>query len=340
MSDPTPGGAGLPEPGLPEPVLSEPVVPEPVVPVPVVPAEPAPAQAVPGQAAAAGADETVRVPAGPEVAWRAPEPPRAMPWQAPAAAVPPGEPLPPGPPVDGWTTGAPAAGAPQPTGVLSAATVGWVTPPPQPPPTGNPGWIVASVGVRFGAWFIDGFIVGFLSIVTIGILAAIARPGPGQDSALTVAYVVVIVGLYFVYFVGLWTSGGKATIGMRIFRLQVANAIDGKRLTIRAATVRWLGLGYFLDGLIFLPFAGLAALVWDIVLLITTSNHAMHQGIHDRWAGSVVVRPEGTGTGGGWLTACLVVIVLILLIGLISIVGLIFVGSQISVILSRVGSSI
>lgn len=309
MSDPTPGTPDQPEPELPE-------------------------SSPPG-----GGDETVRVPVAPEVAWNAPEAPRAMPWDAPVDVAPPAA-MPLAPSVDaaaiGFGTSAPAT----PTGVLSAATVGWVTPPPEPVATGQPGWVIASVGVRFAAWFVDGILAGFLGIAAILVLVAIANPDPDGSTVLSLAYVVILMGIYFLYFVGFWTSNGKATPGMRIFKLQVANATDGKRLAIGPAVIRWLALGYFLDALVIVPVAGLVNLVWNIVLLITTSSDPMHQGLHDRWAKSVVVRPESAGAGSGVAAACLVIILIIALISLTSIVALILLGSQVSDILSAVGESI
>jgi hypothetical protein len=83
---------------------------------------------------------------------------------------------------------------------------------------------------------------------------------------------------------------------------------------------------------------GLAQLVWAIVLLISTTTSPTKQGLHDRFANSAVVRPAGAGTG--LATTCLVVVIVLLLIGLASIVALIFLGGQVSAILSAAGESI
>ncbi len=203
-------------------------------------------------------DETARIPVEPEVAWDAPEPSRAMPWEAPATAAPataepagivppsgavPPQGQPPSTPAGGWVGGAsadPAASA-VPSGVLSAATVGWVLPPPPPLATGNPGWVIASTGVRFGAWFIDLLILGlivFAGAVAFGIGAAAlgVESGIEADSTLTIASVVIGAGLWFVYFVGFWTSEGKATPGMRA--LQAPGGQCGRREAARDRTGR------------------------------------------------------------------------------------------------------
>jgi len=305
MSDPVPGSAGLPEPVLPEPALPEP-------------------------GPISGGEETVRVPLEPEVPWSAPEPPRALPWEVPvdaapaapadAAPAPPAQPwsappLTPGGPGEttpaggGWTT-------PPPAGVLSATAVGWSAPPPEPVATGQAGWVIASTGIRVAAYLVDGILSGFI----IGAIAvALLSISPGLiDGGTTVylAYTVGVTGFYFLYFVGFWTSAGKATPGMRVFRLQVANAADGKRLEIGAAIVRWLAIGYAFSIIGLVPvlsgLAGLAAFVWYIVLLATTAGDPMHQGFHDRWAKSVVVRPAvaGSGAGRGLMTCLIVAVVL------------------------------
>ena len=296
-------------------------------------------------------DETARIPE-PEVAWSAPDAPdpsdtpRAMPWEAPAAgtaaaAVPPVQPTGTGDPAT-TPAGDPAS---SPTGVLSAATVGWVAPPPEPVAAGKPGWVIAGVGPRLGAWILDGlfgFILLIIGAILFGIVLAIVSP---NDTRLPEwVYLVVVIGFYFVYFVGFWTSKGKATPGMRLFKLQVANAADGKRLEIGPAVTRWLALGYAFSLLGLIPvLSGLASLltiIWSIVLLITTSQDTMHQGLHDRWAKSVVVRPEGAGAGGGAVIGCLIAVLIVGLLFLLPIIALIFLGGQVSTILSAVGDSI
>lgn len=298
-------------------------------------------------------DETARIPVEPEVAWTAPgagdtpDAPRAMPWEAPAgaAAVPHTPPL--APAREAADPGSGPAGDPatSPTGVLSAATVGWVTPPPEPVATGKPGWVIAGVGPRLGAWILDGifgFILILVGAVVLGIVAAIISP----DNATLPewVYLLAVLGFYFVYFVGSWTSKGKATPGMRLFKLQVANASDGKRLEIGPAVTRWLALGYAFSLVGLIPvlsgLASLATLIWSIVLLITTNQDKMHQGLHDRWGKSVVVRPEGAAAGRGAAVACLIIALILVLFVLASIVGLIFLGGQMSTILSAVGDSI
>jgi uncharacterized RDD family membrane protein YckC len=297
-------------------------------------------------------DETARIPVEPEVGWAAPSPPepsRALPWEAPPGAVPPVAPAaaPVAPAALTTAEGTSDAGDPSAAagGVLSAATVGWIAPPPEPVATGRSGWIIAGVGTRVAAWLLDGFIgfvLFFIVAIVFGIIAATA--GMDVKNVPSWTYLIAVLGFYFVYFVGFWTSQGKATPGMRVFKLQVANAADGKRLEIGPAVTRWLALGYAISLVGVIPvlasFTGIATFIWSIVLLITASQDTMHQGLHDRWAKTVVVRPESAGSGGGALAACLIVALIVVAIMMFTFVALIFLGSQISGVLSEVGQSV
>ena len=88
------------------------------------------------------------------------------------------------------------------------------------------------------AWILDGFfgfVLIFLGAIVFGDRDRGSSAGFGRAPCPSWAYLVVVLGFYFVYFVGFWTSKGKATPGMRLFKLQVANAADGKRLEIGPA---------------------------------------------------------------------------------------------------------
>jgi hypothetical protein len=62
------------------------------------------------------------------------------------------------------------------------------------------------------------------------------------------------------------------------------------------------------------------------------------QGLHDRFANTAVVRPATAGSGAAM--ACLVIAIVIALAALAAIIGLIFLGGQVSSILSAVGESV
>jgi hypothetical protein len=130
---------------------------------------------------------------------------------------------------------------------------------------------------------------------------------------------------------------------MRLLKLRVANASDGKRLAIGPATIRWLAIGFIFTVISIIPalaVLGLLVLIWEIILLVSTATDPMHQGFHDRWAKSVVVRPQAAGPGSGAAVACLIIALIVVIFLFVSVIGLIIVGSQVSSILSSVGESI
>lgn len=273
--------------------------------------------------------------------------------EAPEPTVPPTEIAPDAAPSSGSPV--PADAPTQPTGIISATPTGWsAAPPPSESPTDQPvvawappaaptrpaageGLVIAGVFSRLVAFAIDGLILGCISIV-IGVVVGAYREGSTQALVLGVGLVgVAIDGLYFV---ALWTSGWRATLGMRLIGIRVFQAADGGPLTLEAATVRWLALTGIVQLLAIVPVAGgvlgLVALAWVIVLLITTATDRLHQGFHDRWAGSVVVQPAPGGSGAA-VVGCLVMVALAFFLPFLL---FLLVSDDLRDILSRVGTSI
>jgi uncharacterized RDD family membrane protein YckC len=113
-------------------------------------------------------------------------------------------------------------------------------------------------------------------------------------SLVTTIVYTLIGAAYFIY---QWTSS-RATIGMRVLGMQIGNAGDGATITMNQAITRYLAifgpgliaqlLGAFVGALgLVLSLAGLA---WLIVLLVTTAQSPTKQGLHDRYANTVVVK--------------------------------------------------
>jgi uncharacterized RDD family membrane protein YckC len=284
-------------------------------------------------------------PAGNE---QAPEPIAPPTDASPDAATPPLSPPPPDAPT-------------QRTGIISAAPVGWsaATPPPGADPSGAPGdqplvaWsppaapaarpavgeglVIAGFFSRLVAFVIDLLVLGCITIA-IGLAVGAYRQGSTQAVTLGVGLVgVAIGGLYFVAF---WTSGWRATLGMRLIGIRLLQAADGTPLPLEGAVIRWLALIGIVELLSIVPVAtgvlGLIALVWWIILLVTTATDRLHQGMHDRWAGSVVVQPAPGGSGAA-VVGCLVLIALALFVPFIA---FLLVSDDLRDILSRVGTSI
>jgi uncharacterized RDD family membrane protein YckC len=282
--------------------------------------------------------ETARVP------WEAAEPTPPTPPTPATPAIPPAQPLSPMPPPasppppetpPAWSSApdAPPAGDAPPPPAPGGGSVLWASPTaPAAAIPGAPGLTFADTGSRFVAWIIDIVIVYLLTGIVAGIIAG---AGAGTDRSIANQAVVSVpyVLLSLVYFVGFWSGGRRATIGQRLFAIQVGNAFDGKPLTLEQAIRRWLGYGSFLGLFSILPgIGGLASLiefVWDIALLITTAQSPTKQGLHDRFANTALVRPVGKSSSG-IVMACLIVIVILVGLAILSFIALIFLGSQVS----------
>ncbi len=63
----------------------------------------------------------------------------------------------------------------------------------------------------------------------------------------------------------------------------------------------------------------------------------LHQGLHDRWARSVVVQPAPGGSGLAFAT-CLILVVFVFIV--LPIITLFMVSDQVAQILSQIGNSI
>jgi uncharacterized RDD family membrane protein YckC len=158
-------------------------------------------------------------------------------------------------------------------------------------------------------------------------------------SGIAVLLTIVIDAVYFVLF---WTTSGRSTPGMKLFKLQVGDAATGNKLEMAAGAKRWAAYGTWIGVLGLVPaLAAVGSLVqvaWTLVLLFTTVTSPTKQGLHDRFAGSAMVRPAGAGNGLAW--TCLVLVVILPIIAGLLLIPLIFLGGQVSEILSTVGSSV
>ena len=269
-------------------------------------------------------------PDAPTQSWAPPTPSDGSPAPSP-------EPPSPAASIDATTSADPAA--------TPAPTVTWAAPVAAVQEVA-PGLTWADIPSRFVAYVIDTFIVAFTGGVIVGVFG-LGSTAPGAlDNDPTggglLSIVSTLVGA--AYFILSWSGGRRATLGQRVFRIQVGNAFDGRPLTSTQAFKRWIGLGSVLGLLAVIPstslygLASLAELVWAVVLLISTTTSATKQGLHDRFANSAVVRPIGASTG--LATTCLVIVIGLIVIALLSIIALIFLGGQVSAILSAVGESV
>jgi uncharacterized RDD family membrane protein YckC len=167
-----------------------------------------------------------------------------------------------------------------------------------------PGIVIADTLSRFVAFLLDLVVIGFVSAVLgsiLGMRAGSIADGDFQSFLVDFDYSVLTIAVGLVYFVGSWSGGRRATLGQRVFRLQVGNAFDGAALTLEQAVRRWLGYGHWLVLFSFEPglarVSGLVQFVWLVALLVTTVASPTKQGLHDRLANTAVVRPSTAGRG-------------------------------------------
>jgi len=149
-------------------------------------------------------------------------PPAAPPATPPAPVTPSGPPpgLVPGPP-----------GAPPPWQPVGAGA--W-TPPPADggkyAVPGVPGLEFAGGAPRVVAYVIDAIIITILNVIVgivLGIVLLAVAPNIG---ARPIVGLLIGAAIDAAYFMLLWTSAARATLGMRVLNLQVGNAFDGRRL--------------------------------------------------------------------------------------------------------------
>jgi RDD family. len=196
------------------------------------------------------------------------------------------------------------------------------------------------------AYIVDAAIVGL-----VGSVVAIAL-GFGERTVTATSTYVWVSGttlnvsfalLGLIYFVFFWTGGRRATIGQRIFDIQVGNAFDGRPLSLDQALARWVGYGSFLGLFAIVPtlgsFASLAELIWVLVLLATTARSPTKQGLHDRFANTALVRPSSRASSGPAM-ACLIIVVLLGVLFAMAVAALIFLGSQVGPLLQPPGTTI
>jgi uncharacterized RDD family membrane protein YckC len=262
------------------------------------------------------------------------------------------------PPQPGADTERVATPEDAPRGVISSAPVGWAAPdarPPAPAAADAPvvdwappaaaapaarvgeGLVIAGVFSRFVAYTIDIVLLAAINVVVgyaLGTFDPDADPTPGLVVNLA------LVALEGVYFVGLWVSPWRATIGMRLIGIRLLGATDAATLPLGSAILRWFVLTGAVRLLVLIPAAGatlgFAAIAWEVILLVTTATDRLHQGLHDRWARSVVVQPAPGGSGAA-VVGCLVLLFLAFALPFALLAAS---GDALREILSRVGESI
>lgn len=233
----------------------------------------------------------------------------------------------------------------EPTGIAARPTFEWAPPSGAAEVPAAVGFVYAGAGVRLVAYIVDSFLVwlAFVIVMFVAVMVALwAAVGFGRAEAIALS-TVVVVAIDFLYFLAFWTSRGRATLAQRLFKMEVRNAADGRTLWVAQAVRRWVALGTPLRLLAVLPaladLSSTGLLVWSIVLLVTTASSSTKQGLHDRFAGSVVVRPAGH-SANPVVILVIVLLVLLVLLPILAIMALIFFGGVISEILMQISEAL
>lgn len=167
----------------------------------------------------------------------------------------------------------------------------------------------ASVRRRVVAYLLDSIAVAIVAFAAAWLVAAVVpalsvSTEPDGSARLAVdpvrlaLQVVATTAVSGAYFVLSWAGRWKATPGQRLLGMVVATEAGGSPLSASRSLVRWVALGA--------PFGVIAALVveapmlwllvvtlavgWAVALLVSARLDARRRGIHDRIAGSLVVR--------------------------------------------------
>ncbi len=216
-------------------------------------------------------------------------------WQSdagPASGAAPGAPVPTPPAASGSTGPAPGW-----TQTLTSTSA-------EPGPAG---FYFADVPNRIIAHIIDLILlalVGFILALALGGLfgglttsASLDSAGGDLNTGAFVAVSLAQLAVSFAYFAYFWTAS-RATSGMKLLGLQIGDETDGHSIDWNQATIRWLILGipsilstfasYVSNDLgLILSVVGLA---WLIILLYSVAKSPTKQGLHDRYARTIVVK--------------------------------------------------
>ena len=306
-----------------QPVPSEPPTPEPT------PAEPPPSTPPTPWTADPAAGEPPPPPTSPIIsASPSGVPPEPGSWQQP----------PPAGPIVGWEAPA-AVGAP-----------------------GREGFVIAGMGARVVAYLLDSLLVSIVPILLSLFVVdwtelvrqageAASAPGAATSASFTMAVtpqlvLVTLIGLAieYIYFVGFWTSGGRGTPGMRGLKMQVVDVATGETMSLTAATKRFIALGAPLTLLSLVPalqsVGGVAEFALALFLFFTAITNPLRQGLHDKWANTLVIRHASSGDGAT-LVGCLLLIVVVVGLGILAFVAFFAaLAPQMEDILRDVGNSI
>jgi uncharacterized RDD family membrane protein YckC len=169
---------------------------------------------------------------------------------------------------------------------------------------GPGGLVYAELPNRIIALIIDVIVLSVIGFVLAWIFGGLVSEPGALDSAggelNIVAFLVVLalqVAVSFAYFGGSWTLLG-GTAGMRLLGMRIGNETDGGLISPQQSLIRWLILGIpaLLSSLaVYVPNTiGLIlwalGVLWLLALLYTMAQSPTNQGLHDRYARTILVK--------------------------------------------------
>lgn len=193
-----------------------------------------------------------------------------------------------------------------PTGSTSSGqpASAWTTARQDTPVPGAAGLVYADVPNRIIALIIDAILLAIITTVVTAVLYGIIGQPVSFDLDLGVQFnflpliigALVSLGISAAYYIYTWISL-RASPGMKLLGMQVGNFPDGQTLSQEQAIKRWAalwGIPSIAQVVVLAPtiggIIGLLTLLYWIYLLWTTAQSPTKQGLHDKFANSVVVK--------------------------------------------------
>jgi uncharacterized RDD family membrane protein YckC len=155
--------------------------------------------------------------------------------------------------------------------------------------------VLAGVGTRIAAFFVDFFILGCAAVAISLISADLIADETGSYLVATILSAVLAVA----YFAVAWISPWAATPGQRLAGLRVVDETTVLPIDPARALIRSLALGAAVNLVsVSAPLGqivGVLLFLWPFFLVASTIYNARHQGFHDRWTRTLVLRPAEAG---------------------------------------------
>ncbi|MFZ5723688.1 MAG: RDD family protein [Pseudomonadota bacterium] len=185
------------------------------------------------------------------------------------------------------------------------------------PPSSNPSTRAIQEGeaeyagfwVRAAAHILDGFIIGFASLlVLVPLMFVIGWPQqamaePGRMGGADAVIQLISIGMAWLYYALLESSAGRSTFGKRLLGLQVSD-MQGEQITFARATGRY--------------FATLLCYITFLVGFIMAAFTARKQALHDMAVGTVVTYRPGASRKTGCVIALVAAFLIVTVIGVLA----------------------